>query len=145
MNIAQYVTRSEDGWLLEIPLENEHFKGARIEKISMFISADEDNDICGDLAVQWDTADMDNNEQRDGFGLLMRNPMSGDTVTKLMSAFYNDGAYTARLRKHLMAVGFSKAAVADIWGSEWGMQEEGRASYDAYKVGDELRAAMANL
>ena len=39
----------------------------------------------------------------------------------------------------------SASAVAEVTGSEWGMQDEGRASYDANSIADEVRAHIAEI
>jgi hypothetical protein len=55
-----------------------------------------------------------------------------------MGKFYWDGEFTETLQQILTDNGFSASAVADVCTSEWGMQDEGRASYDAYTLGEEL-------
>ena len=56
-------------------------------------------------------------------------------VNKNTSAYYFH-----RLREIIANAGFASAS--DITTSEWGMQDEGRASYDAYELADEIRAIM---
>lgn len=72
--------------------------------------------------------------------LLMRG--GGDEVGNVMGEFYWQRGFNTRLHAILTEAGFSATAVADVSGSEWGMQDEGRASYDAYELADEVRAAM---
>ena len=74
----------------------------------------------GDLAVYWE-ADSD-----------------ADAV---MEAFYWENEFTDTLKQIIRDAGFSDAAADDICTSEWGMQDEGRASYDAYTLGEEIAAA----
>ena len=73
--------------------------------------------------------------------LLLRNLHSNDAVTNAMGMFYWDSAYTSTLQDKLVVAGFSAAAAHDVFTSEC-MQDEGRASYDAYTIADEVRAAM---
>jgi D-alanyl-D-alanine carboxypeptidase len=70
--------------------------------------------------------------------ILLRNLNSDDEVTVAMGHFYWDNAFTARLNEILAECGFTNTAHT----SEWGMQDEGRASYDAYDLADEIRAIM---
>jgi len=65
-----------------------------------------------------------------------------DEVGKVMGFFYWDAGYNNRLHAHLVAAGFTASAAYNVSGSEWGMQDEGRASYDAYDIADEVRAAV---
>jgi O-methyltransferase involved in polyketide biosynthesis len=71
--------------------------------------------------------------------LLVRNIHSEDEVTAVMGKFYWEGAFTARLNAILAERGFT-ANTAHT--SEWGMQDEGRASYDACELADEIRNIM---
>lgn len=121
---------------------NEQFNGVNIESITLYVSTvNEDGYFYdGDLAVNWDTEGFSNNEAAHTMGnLLLRNMHSEDDVTKIMGMFYWDDAYTKRLREILVANGFSKKAANNVHTSEWGMQDEGRASYDAYNIMDEVR------
>lgn len=134
-------TQDADGINFEIAV-NEQFNGLLIESISMFVGITNDDDYWGDgdLAVNWDIEGLSNNADADTMGsLLMRDMRSEDDVTKVMGMFYWDNAYTERLREILVAHGFSKEAADNVYTSEWGMQDEGRASYDAYSIADEVR------
>ena len=57
----------------------------------------------------------------------------------------NDKPNVVEILKDLMHQrqqnGFSAAAAADVCGSEWGMQDVGRASYDAWEIANECLAA----
>ena len=136
---------NEDGVLFTIDV-NEQFEGVLVESISMFVSTDAEEFAAnefwadGDLAVNWSVDGLSNDETAQTMGtLLLRNIHSEDDVTKVMGKFYWDNGFTARLREIMLAHGFSKTAVEDITTSEWGMQDEGRASYDAYEIANEIR------
>jgi hypothetical protein len=75
--------------------------------------------------------------------MLLRNLHSDDDVTKAMSYFYWDDMFTDRLQAILADAGFNN--VNDISTSEWGMQDEGRASYDAFDLADEVRSIMQTV
>ena len=143
-DIKQYITKEEDGYSLYIELENETCAGVAVESISMFIGAvDEDGDgyYCdGDLAVSYNIDSLQNDESARTAGmLLLRNVHSEDEVTAVMGQFYWEGAFTERLNEILAEKGFTACNVST---SEWGMQDEGRASYDAFDLADEVRSVM---
>jgi len=138
-NAKQYITETEDGYELYIAV-NEQCGAYTVESITMFIAKDEDEGS-GDLAVNYDISTLQNDETAQTMGtLLLRNLNSDDEVTVAMGHFYWDGAFTARLQQIIADCGFTTAS--DITTSEWGMQDEGRASYDAYDLADEIRAIM---
>ena len=145
-NTKQYITETEDGYELCITLDNEQCAGVDVESITMFISnvneaedGDEAMYFNGDLAVNYDISTLQNDETAQTMGtLLLRNLHSDDEVTTAMGHFYWDGAFTARLNEILAECGFANTAHT----SEWGMQDEGRASYDACELADEIRAIM---
>lgn len=149
--IAQYVVeRSDEGCTLEIDIAS---KGLRVGKalvqtISMYVTF-EDNDgeyYDGDLAVNWDVDGLSNNEAAQTMGsLLMRDAGSDDEVTQVMRLFYNKKAFNNKLCALLQIAGFSAEAAASVDTSEWGMQDEGRASYDAADIAKEVRAAVMQL
>jgi hypothetical protein len=89
--------------------------------------------------VNWDASKLQNNGGGNMGTLLMRG--WNDAVGAVMRRFYSEGEFDSAVHDALCAAGFSSNA-AGIYGSEWGMQEEGRASYDAYSIADEVRAAM---
>ena len=137
-NTKQYITETEDGYNLCINV-NEQCGNYTVESIDMFVAKD-DEDCSGDLAVSYDISTLQNDETAQTMGmLLLRNIDSDDEVTKAMGHFYWDDAFTARLNEILAQHGFT-ANTAHT--SEWGMQDEGRASYDAYELADEIRAIM---
>ena len=138
-NTKQYITEDEDGYNLCINV-NEQCGNYAVDSITMFIAKD-DEDCSGDLAVNYDISTLQNDETAQTMGtLLLRNMHSDDEVTTAMGHFYWDDAFTARLREIVAACGFASAS--DITTSEWGMQDEGRASYDAYDLADEIRNIM---
>jgi len=138
-NAKQYITEDEDGYNLCINV-NEQCDNYTVESITMFIAKDEDEGS-GDLAVNYDISTLQNDETAQTMGtLLLRNMHSDDEVTTAMGHFYWDGAFTERLREIIANAGFASAS--DITTSEWGMQDEGRASYDAYNLADEIRNIM---
>jgi len=139
-NAKQYITEDEDGYNLCINV-NEQCGNYTVDSITMFIAKD-DEDCSGDLAVSYDISTLQNDETAQTMGmLLLRNIDSDDEVTKAMGHFYWDDAFTARLNEILAECGFANTAHT----SEWGMQDEGRASYDAYDLADEIRAIMQTI
>ena len=140
-------TGDDEGIQLCIELEQHNLQvnGRKLESITMFAAAKQDDDMddfyCdGDLAVNWEA--VDDAAYYDGNSLLlMRNTDSADVNTETMSTFYWDGEFTAKLQQLLIEHGFSAAAANDVCTSEWGMQDVGRASYDANDIAEEIRAA----
>jgi hypothetical protein len=119
------ITRREGGFEFGVAVPaDERFGDVAITGISMYVAEDED-DGCGDLAVTWTVEGADN----------------ADLV---MEEFYWDGGYNLRLQELLAAAGVPVDIAAEVGTSEWGMQDEGRASYDAYALADWVREqAMA--
>ena len=146
-NIKQYITETADGYELCIELEGEQCADVDVESITMFVSkvneaedGDEDCYFDGDLAVNYNIDALQNDETAQTMGmLLVRNIHSEDDVTKVMGEFYWDGAFTERLNEILAERGFTATNATT---SEWGMQDEGRASYDACELADEIRSIM---
>lgn len=122
--ILQHVSDAGDGTVdLEIPV-NKTFRGVRIDNITMVIGQEDDGSD-GDLAVNY-TVDP--------------KQISGKDAMKI---FYVDRAFDSALAGLLVKAGFSSAA-AKVSGSEGGMQEEGRASYDADGIAAEVRNALSS-
>ena len=137
-NAKQYITEDEDGYSLCINV-NEQCGNYTVESINFFVAKDADYGT-SDLAVCYDISTLQNDETAQTMGtLLLRNLHSDDEVTTAMGHFYWDDAFTARLNAILTAHGFT-ANTAHT--SEWGMQDEGRASYDACELADEIRNIM---
>jgi hypothetical protein len=145
-NTKQYITETEDGYNLCINV-NEQCDNYTVESITMFISnvneaedGDEAMYFNGDLAVNYNIDTLQNDETAQTMGtLLLRNVNSDDEVTVAMGHFYWDGAFTERLNEILAERGFTNC---NVHTSEWGMQDEGRASYDACELADEIRNIM---
>ena len=134
----QFITDDGEGYSLEIAV-NEQCGDYTVESINFYVAKDADEG-CGDLAVNYDISTLQNDETAQTMGmLLLRNLHSDDEVTTAMSYFYWEGAFTDRLCEILAECGFTNSNVST---SEWGMQDEGRASYDAFELADEIRAIM---
>jgi hypothetical protein len=141
-NAKQYITETDEGYDLYIALDNVMCAGVTVESISMFIAKDADEGD-GDLAVTWSMEGLRNDETARTAGmLLLRNIHSDDDVTRVMGDFYWEGMFTDDLRYILAEKGFTTANCVHT--SEWGMQDEGRAGYDAYELADEVRSIMQN-
>ena len=137
-NVKQYITEDEDGYSLCINV-NEKCGNYTVESIDFYVAKDADYGT-SDLAVCYDISTLQNDETAQTMGtLLLRNLHSDDEVTTAMGQFYWDDAFTARLNAILAERGFT-ANTAHT--SEWGMQDEGRASYDACELADEIRNIM---
>jgi hypothetical protein len=136
INKTIHTTKCDNSVQLEIDLtaKNYSVNGHAVESVTMYV----DTECLGDLAVNWAYDDSDNADYVDNTTLLMRNTNSDDNVTETMGKFYWDGEFTETLKQILTDNGFSASSVADVCTSEWGMQDEGRASYDAYTLGEEL-------
>jgi hypothetical protein len=121
---------------LYIDLEDKNYSvnGHAIESITMYA----DTDCIGDLAVNWKYEESDNDGYVDSTMLLMRNNNATDNVTETMGQFYWEHCFEGTLATILSDAGFSKEAVEDVFTSEWGMQDEGRASYDANCIAEEM-------
>ena len=147
--IAKYiVSKDAEGVNFAIDLTDKNIvcAGVKVLEIGMYVSTQqEDSDYWGDgdMYVSWDMQGLQNNEDARTAGtLLLRNVHSDDDVTAVMGEFYWEGAFTEELQSILADAGFSAKACADVSTSEWGMQDEGRASYDAYAIADEVRSAL---
>jgi hypothetical protein len=132
------ITRMDDGFEFSIAVpKGEQFAGVAITAIDLFVFANTD-DGCGDLAVAWDVEGLKDKLRR----LHVRG--WDDAFGRVMGEFYWDGGYTDRLCELLIAAGVPESVAANVGTSEWGMQDEGRASYDAYELADWVREqAMA--
>ena len=122
------------GLYIDLADKNYSVNGHAIESVTMYA----DTEHAGDLAVNWKYADADNAGYVDSPMLLMRNNSSTDNVTETMQEFYWESAFSTELEAILTEAGFSTEACADVAGSEWGMQDAGRASYDAYTIAEEM-------
>lgn len=123
---------------LEINLQDAGYtvNGHAVESVTLYADAD----CIGDLAVNWAYEESDNAGYVESGMLLMRNNNSEDNITETMGEFYWEHCFDEQLKQILLAAGFSTTAVGDVCTSEWGMQDEGRASYDANLIGEEMLA-----
>lgn len=145
-NAITFEADGEGGVLLTIPVNKPYNEQVVVETVSMYVALEGADEFThdGDLAVNYDISRLQNDASAQTMGtMLLRNLHSEDEVTQVMSEFYWEHAYDEELAEILLSAGFSAEAVADVSGSEWGMQDEGRASYDAYAIADEVRAHFA--
>jgi hypothetical protein len=98
-----------------------------------------DAECSGDLAVNWEEEDDSNYVHNSS--MLMRDIDDSNNNTETMGQFYWEHAFDDTLHTILQQHGFSKAAAEDVCTSEWGMQDVGRASYDAYDIAEQMLAA----
>ena len=120
---------------IDLAKHNLTINNSKIESITMYADAD----CAGDLAVNWQEEDDSNYTHNTQ--LIMRDVNDSNNNTATMSEFYWEHAFEDTLHSILLANGFSAKAVEDVSGSEWGMQDVGRASYDAYCIADEMLQA----
>jgi len=122
---------------LEIDLaqHNLQVNGRKVESITMYADAE----CSGDLAVNWEEEDDSNYVHNSS--MLMRDTSDSNNNTDTMGQFYWDSCFDDTLVQLLQENGFSKSASEDVCGSEWGMQDVGRASYDAFAIATEILAA----
>lgn len=133
------IKRDNEAFSWEIPV-NEQFEGVTITSISQCVFFDPEIGSC-DIAVNWNTDGLTDNPAAVTMGTLqLRDLNSLDEVTGVMGKFYWEHGWDSRLLELLLTAGFTADAAEAVTGSEWGMQEPGRASYDAYECADEARA-----
>lgn len=126
----------EDGvvsFYIDLKDKNYTVAGAKVEGVGMVEG--------GDLAVYWNTDGLVNTGGGDMGMLLMRG--DNDEVGAVMGEFYWNNGFTETLQQIIKDAGFSEEAADGICPSEWGMQDEGRASYDAYELSEEIASKMA--
>ena len=121
---------------IDLADKNYSVNGHAVESVTMYT----DTDCMGDLAVNWAYEESDNEGYVEHSMLIMRNNGCGDNVTETMQQFYWEHCFEDTLATILSDAGFSKEAVEDVFTSEWGMQDEGRASYDANYIAEEMFA-----
>ena len=128
---------AENSVQLEIDLaqHNLQVNGRKVQSITMYA----DTDCSGDLAVNWEEEDDSNYVHNSS--MLMRDTSDTNNNTDTMGQFYWDSCFDDTLVQLLQENGFSKSASEDVCGSEWGMQDVGRASYDANAIAEEMLAA----
>jgi hypothetical protein len=152
--IAQFCEIDNEGISFTVDVSDKGYivAGVKVLEVGMYASTqndadegDEDSYCDGDMYVSWSAEGLTNDETAQTMGmLLLRNLHSEDDVTKVMGEFYWEGAFTEQLQSILIDCGFSAEAVDCVSTSEWGMQDEERASYDAYEIANEIRNAIKN-
>jgi hypothetical protein len=150
--IAQFCEADSEGISFSVDVSDKGYTvaGAKVLTVGMYASTQNDADegedasYCdGDMYVCWDMEGLQNDETARTAGmLLLRNLHSEDDVTKVMGEFYWEDAFTEQLQSILVDCGFSAEAADCVSTSEWGMQDEERASYDANAIADEMRKAL---
>ena len=143
--IAQFCEADAEGISFSVDVSDKGYTvaGVKVIAVGMYASTDgndEDGYCDGDMYVSWSAEGLQNDGGGDMGMLLMRGDR--DEVGAVMREFYSEDAFTAQLQSILADCGFSAEACADVTTSEWGMQDEERASYDAYAIADEIRKAM---
>ena len=120
---------------IDLAAHNLQVNGRTVQSITMYADAD----CSGDLAVNWE--EEDDNDYVHNSSMLMRDIDDSNNNTETMGEFYWESAFDEQLQQLLKQNGFSAAAAEDVCTSEWGMQDVGRASYDAFAVAEEMLAA----
>ena len=123
---------------IDLAQQNLTVNNSKIESITMYA----DEYCAGDLAVNWESAD--DADYVHNSSMLMRDNADTNSNTQTMQQFYWEDAFADTLQNILFENGFSKQAIADVSTSEWGMQDAGRASYDAFEIAAEM-LAMFNV
>ena len=147
-NIVTITAEDAEGVTLEIAVNKAYNEQVVVESVTMYVTLQEQDGYYydSDLAVNYSIDKLQNDETAQTMGtMLLRNLNSNDEVTQVMSEFYWERSYNDELAEILLNAGFSASAVAEVAGSEWGMQDEGRASYDANSIADEVRAYIAEI
>ena len=120
---------------IDLTAKNYVVNGRKVESVTLYTDAD----CYGDLAVNWEEEDDSNYVHNTS--MLMRDTDDSNNNTETMGEFYWERAFNTQLQAILLEAGFSTEAVADVSTSEWGMQDEGRASYDANCIAEEMLTA----
>ena len=120
---------------IDLQQHNLQVNGRTVQSITMYADAE----CSGDLAVNWEEEDDSNYVHNSS--MLMRDIGDSNNNTETMGQFYWEHAFDDTLHTILQQHGFSKAAAEDVCTSEWGMQDVGRASYDAYDIAEQMLAA----
>ena len=147
-NIVTITAEDAEGVTLEIAVNKAYNEQVVVESVTMYVTLQEEDGMYydSDLAVNYSIDKLQNDETAQTMGtMLLRNLNSNDEVTAVMSEFYWEHSYDDELKEILLSAGFSASAVAEVRTSEWGMQDEGRASYDASEIADEVRAHIAEI
>ena len=134
--IKAVTTFESDSVQLEICLAAKNYvvNGRKVESITLYADAD----CYGDLAVNWEEEDDSNYVHNSS--MLMRDTNDSNNNTETMGEFYWEHAFDDTVVQILKQNGFSTEAAEDVCTSEWGMQDVGRASYDANAIAEEMLA-----
>lgn len=120
--LANYITIEDSMAYLKIPV-NEQACDVTVVAITMVFDLDDtEQEVEPELAVLWES------------DTILED--SSDSYDIIYKRFYGNeaGEFGPRLRELLVNAGFSESAAKDVAGSEMGMQDYGRASYDAPAV-----------
>jgi len=117
----------ENSVQLDIDLANKNYvvNGRKVQSITMYT----DTDCMGDLAVNWE--EEDDSDYVHNSSMIMRDTSDSNNNTETMGQFYWEHCFDTQLAHILSDAGFSAEATADVCGSEWGMEDVGRARFDA--------------
>ena len=127
--------------LIDLSAHNFVVNNCKITAINMTAEVDGDEFYCGDLAVLWEAGDSNSAATADLAQVAQQQLQRENDATATMGAFYWENEFDEQLTDLLQQNGFSAAAANDICTSEWGMQDVGRASYDANMIAEEMLAA----
>ena len=127
--------------LIDLSAHNLVMNNCKITAINMTAEVDGDEFYCGDLAVLWEAGDSNSAAAADLAQVAQQQLQRENDATATMGAFYWENEFDEQLTDLLQQNGFSAAAANDICTSEWGMQDVGRASYDANMIAEEMLAA----
>ena len=135
--IKTVTTIENDSVQLDIDLAAKNYvvNGRKVQSVTLYADAD----CYGDLAVNWEEEEDSNYVHNSS--MLMRDTNDTTNNTATMGEFYWEHAFDNTLHSILSEYGFSAQAVADVCTSEWGMQDVGRASYDANCIAEEMLTA----
>jgi len=127
---VKYIEEDRNSWSLHVPVSNKFIKSpVPITGITIWVpKPPEEVDSAGDLGVMWDTEGLDRDQLHD-----------------MMTNLYSKNIFEEPLHQLLATLGFSSVASSSVQVSEWGMQDEGRASYDAFGVAEEIQNVMTSI
>ena len=124
-------------WELDVSNKHLQVNGRSVTALAICASSD---GMHGDLAVAWEAED--DSTYKHNTTMLMRDMRDSNNNTETMGLFYWEHEFDATLQQLLVEAGFSAAAAADVCTSEWGMQDVGRASYDANLIAEEVLSSV---
>ena len=127
--------------LIDLSAHNFVVNNCKVTAVEMTAEVDGDEFYCGDLAVLWEAGDSNSAAAADLAQVAQQQLQRENDATATMGAFYWENEFDEQLTDLLQQNGFSAAAANDVATSEWGMQDDGRASYDANMIAEEMLAA----